>query len=94
MIYKSTGHSEKQQMHKKAFKKNEEEKTAELITAIGPENLKTAEEIPAIFWPNRSFFPRDFLPQFFLPLVVSENEKIPFYLRPHPDYTLKTKVEF
>ena len=54
MIYKCTGHSEKQRMHKKAFKKTAEEKTAELITAIGPENLKTAEEITAIFWPNRS----------------------------------------
>ena len=36
-----------------AFKKTAEEKTAKLITAIGPENLKTAEEITATFWPNR-----------------------------------------
>ena len=42
MIYKSTGDSEKQQMHKKAFIKTVEE------------NLKAAKEITAIFWPNRS----------------------------------------
>ena len=41
MIYKSTGHSEKQQMHKKSIqKKTAEEITVELITAIGPEHLK------------------------------------------------------
>ena len=39
---------------KSILKKTAEEKTAELITAIGPENLKTVEEITAIFWPNRS----------------------------------------
>ena len=42
-------------MHKKKhFKNTAEEKTAELITAIGSENLKTGEELTAIFLPNRS----------------------------------------
>ena len=50
---KSTGQCEKQQMRKKAFKKNCGRKAAKLITAIGSENLTTAVEITD-FWPNHS----------------------------------------
>ena len=54
MIYKSTVIAKNNKCIKSILKKTAEEKTSELIIAIGPENLKTAEEITAIFWPNCS----------------------------------------
>ena len=54
MIYKSTGHSEKQ-MHKKSIKKKlRKKKLRNLLLRYDQKIYKTAEEITAIFWPNRS----------------------------------------